>query len=54
MYKHKKNKKAPLRRPLEQPHVNLKELMAEVKLRKASFAYKHELFTSSSKESLPK
>jgi len=43
MYKHKKKHKAPLRKPLEQPHLNLKELMAEVKLRKASFAYKHEL-----------
>ena len=43
MYKHKKKHKAPLRRPLEQPHLNLKELMDEVALRKASFSYKHEL-----------
>ena len=43
MYKHKKKHKASKRRPVEHPHINLKELMDEVALRKASFAYKHEL-----------
>jgi len=43
MFKHKKKHKAPLRKPVEHPQLNLKELMAEVKLRKAAFAYKHEL-----------
>ena len=44
MFKHNKRKhKAPLIRPVEHPHLNMKDFMAEVKVRKASFAYKHEL-----------
>ena len=44
MFKHNRRKhKAPAIRAVEHPHFNMKDLMAEVKLRKASFAYKHEL-----------